>query len=78
MIQDDDLAVLKARRDISRANLVERIGEVRHLAANPTALISRPAPIWNMAPAQPPFRRSISPMTIAASWLPQPRRWRCG
>ncbi|WP_343612161.1 hypothetical protein [Novosphingobium sp.] len=41
MIQDDDLAVLKARRDISRANLVERIGEVRHLAANPTALISR-------------------------------------
>jgi hypothetical protein len=32
MIQDDDLAVLKARRDISRANLLERIGEARHLA----------------------------------------------
>ncbi|WP_068081109.1 hypothetical protein [Novosphingobium rosa] len=41
MIEDDDLAVLKARRDISRANLIERVGEVRHLAANPATLISR-------------------------------------
>jgi len=40
MIDDDDLAVLKARRDISRAALVERVGEVRHLA-NPATLISR-------------------------------------